>query len=189
MTRNARASPRCCPGPRVQRRQQQARHRASTAWLATMLPVSGWDFSNVFEEATFMVVPAVGYVLAARRPGNKIGWMCLGAGLVLGAGFFCYWYGQSGLVAAPGSLPGGPGGCVVLELGLADDSGCGIGVHSPAVPDRATVFAGDGARPRGSWPWCSRWIWRPRWYAPAGSGRTRSPRPVPGGIRGRVPRS
>ena len=70
-----------------------------------LMPVSGWDFSNVFEEATFMVVPAVGYVLAARRPGNKIGWMCLGAGLVLGAGFFCYWYGQSGLVAAPGSLP------------------------------------------------------------------------------------
>ena len=70
-----------------------------------LMPVSGWDFSNVFEEATFMVVPAVGYVLAARRPGNKIGWMCLGAGLVLGAGFFCYWYGQSGLLAAPGSLP------------------------------------------------------------------------------------
>ena len=70
-----------------------------------LMPVSGWDFSNVFEEVTFMVVPAVGYVLATRRPGNKIGWMCLGAGLVLGAGFFCYWYGQSGLVAAPGSLP------------------------------------------------------------------------------------
>jgi hypothetical protein len=70
-----------------------------------LMPASGWDFSNVFEEATFMVVPAVAYVLASRRPGNKIGWMFLGAGLVLGAGFFCYWYGQRGLVAAPGSLP------------------------------------------------------------------------------------
>jgi hypothetical protein len=70
-----------------------------------LMPASGWDFSNVFEEATFMVVPAVGYILASRRPGNKIGWMILGAGLVLGAGFFCHWYGQRGLVAAPGSLP------------------------------------------------------------------------------------
>jgi hypothetical protein len=70
-----------------------------------LIPASGWDFSNVFEEATFMVVPVLGYVLASRRPGNKLGWMFLAAGLVLGAGFFCDRYGQRGLVAAPGSLP------------------------------------------------------------------------------------
>ena len=66
---------------------------------------SGWDFSSVFEEATFMAVPAVGFVLASRRPGNTVGWIFLGAGLVLGLGFFCQRYGQRGLVVAPGSLP------------------------------------------------------------------------------------
>src|SRR5271166_2788989 len=50
-----------------------------------MGPLSRWDFSNVFEEATFIAVPAVG--------------------LVLGLGFFCDRYGRGGLVAAPGSLP------------------------------------------------------------------------------------
>jgi hypothetical protein len=70
-----------------------------------LVPASGWDFSSVFEEATFMAVPAVGFVLASRRPGNRIGWMFLGAGLVLGVGFFCQRYGQRGLVAAPGALP------------------------------------------------------------------------------------
>ena len=71
-----------------------------------LVPASGWDFPSVFEEVTFMAVPAVGFVLASRRPGNRIGWMFLGAGLVLGVGFFCQRYGQRGLLAAPGSLPG-----------------------------------------------------------------------------------
>jgi hypothetical protein len=70
-----------------------------------MGPLSRWDFSNVFEEATFIAVPAVGFVLTSRRPGNRIGRIFLGAGLVLGLGFFCDRYGRSGLVAAPGSLP------------------------------------------------------------------------------------
>ncbi len=70
-----------------------------------MGPLSRWDFSNVFEEATFIAVPAVGFVLTSRRPGNRVGWIFLGAGLVLGLGFFCDRYGRSGLVAAPGSLP------------------------------------------------------------------------------------
>jgi hypothetical protein len=69
------------------------------------LAASGWDFSSVLEEATFITVPAVGFVLASRRPRNRVGWIILGAGLVLGLGFFCQRYGQHGLVAAPGSLP------------------------------------------------------------------------------------
>ena len=70
-----------------------------------LVPVSGWDFSSVFEEASFIAIPAVGFVLASRRPGNRVGWILLGSGLVLGLGFFCERYGQRGLVAAPGSLP------------------------------------------------------------------------------------
>jgi two-component system, NarL family, sensor kinase len=71
-----------------------------------LVPVSGWDFSSGVEEASFIAIPAVGFVLASRRPGNRVGWILLGSGLVLGLGFFCERYGQRGLVAAPGSLPG-----------------------------------------------------------------------------------
>jgi hypothetical protein len=67
--------------------------------------LSRWNFSNVFEEATFIAVPAVGFILTSRRPGNRVGWIFLGAGLAVGLGFFCDRYGRGGLVAAPGSLP------------------------------------------------------------------------------------
>ena len=70
-----------------------------------LVPVSGWDFYDVLEEVTFIAVPVVGFVLASRRPGNRIGWLCLGAGLALGLGFFCDRYGPRGLIAAPGSVP------------------------------------------------------------------------------------
>jgi len=70
-----------------------------------LVPTSGWDFSSVFEEASFIAIPVVGFVLASRRPGNRVGWILLGAGAVLGLGFFCERYGQRGLIAAPGSLP------------------------------------------------------------------------------------
>ena len=70
-----------------------------------LVPVSGWDFPSAFEEITFMAVPVVGFVLASRRPGNRIGWLFLGAGVLLGLGFFCDRYGPRGLIAAPGSLP------------------------------------------------------------------------------------
>ena len=70
-----------------------------------MGPLSRWDFSNVFEEATFIAVPVVGFILTSRRPGNRVGWIFLGVGLALGLGFFCDRYGRGGLVAAPGSLP------------------------------------------------------------------------------------
>jgi fumarate reductase subunit D len=70
-----------------------------------LVPVSGWNFPDIFEEVTFMAVPVVGFVLASRRPGNRVGWIFLGAGLVLGLGFFCDRYGPRGLIAAPGSVP------------------------------------------------------------------------------------
>ena len=77
-----------------------------------LVPASGWDFSSVLEEVTFIAVPAVGFVLASRRPGNRIGWIILDAGLVLGLGFFCQRYGQRGLVALRGRCrrPGQPRG-------------------------------------------------------------------------------
>ena len=42
-----------------------------------LVPASGWDFSSVFEDVTFMAIPAVGFVLASRRLGNGVGWIFL----------------------------------------------------------------------------------------------------------------
>ncbi len=37
-----------------------------------------WGFSYAFGEAANITVPAVGLVLASRRPANRIGWLFLG---------------------------------------------------------------------------------------------------------------
>jgi hypothetical protein len=66
---------------------------------------SGSDFASVVEEVTFIAVPTVGFVLASKRPRNRVGWIFLAASLALGLGFFSERYGQRGLVAVPGSLP------------------------------------------------------------------------------------
>jgi signal transduction histidine kinase len=69
--------------------------------------VTNWDFSDVFGQVTNMAVPVVGFVLASRRPANRIGWLALAAGLGLGLSRFASSYGLRALVAAPGSLPAG----------------------------------------------------------------------------------
>jgi hypothetical protein len=70
-----------------------------------------WNFPDVFEELTFVAVPVVGLVQVSRRPANKIGWIFLATGLLLGLGFFSQGYGWYGLIAArPGPMPGGLGG-------------------------------------------------------------------------------
>jgi hypothetical protein len=66
-----------------------------------------WDYSDVFGQVVNLAVPVVGFVLASRRPGNRIGWLFLVAGLGLGVGAFSAQYGLHALVAAPGSLPAG----------------------------------------------------------------------------------
>src|SRR6266516_2058302 len=69
--------------------------------------MTGWDFSGVFEGAADLAVPVVGFVLASRRPANRVGWLFLVAGLALGLGDFLAAYGLHTLVAAPGSWPAG----------------------------------------------------------------------------------
>jgi hypothetical protein len=51
--------------------------------------------------------PTVGAVIVARRPGNRIGWLCCTVGLLLGPAFFAQDYAWYALVHKPGSLPGG----------------------------------------------------------------------------------
>src|SRR5438094_3800984 len=69
--------------------------------------LTGWDFSDVFGGVANLAVPVVGFVLASRRPANRVGWLFLVAGLALGLGGFLAQYGLHALVAVPGSLPAG----------------------------------------------------------------------------------
>ena len=69
--------------------------------------LTGWNFSDVFGGVANLAVPVVGFVLASRRPANRVGWLFLAAGLGLGLGGFLTQYGLHALVAAPGSWPAG----------------------------------------------------------------------------------
>ena len=62
--------------------------------------MAGWNFSGVFEGVANLAVPVVGFVLASRRPANRVGWLFLVAALVLGLGGFLSAYGLHALVAA-----------------------------------------------------------------------------------------
>ena len=69
--------------------------------------LASWNLSDVFGEVVNLALPAVGFVLASRRPGNRIGWLFLVAGLAVGLGSFLQQYGLHAVVAVPGSLPAG----------------------------------------------------------------------------------
>jgi signal transduction histidine kinase len=69
--------------------------------------LTGWNFSDVFGQVANLAVPVVGFVLASRRPANRIGWLFLAAGLALGLSSFSTAYALHALVAAPGSWPAG----------------------------------------------------------------------------------
>jgi hypothetical protein len=77
--------------------------------------VTYWDFSDVFGDVVSMANPVGGFVLVSRRPGNRIGWLALAAGLTLGLRSFADQYEQRALVAAPGSWPAGPAALWVSE--------------------------------------------------------------------------
>ena len=69
--------------------------------------LTGWTVSNISGQAVNAAVPVAGFVLASRRPGNRIGWLFLVAGLALGLNGFSNQYALHALVAAPGSWPAG----------------------------------------------------------------------------------
>ncbi len=66
-----------------------------------------WNFSNVLGAVVNIAVPAIGIVLASRRPENPIGWMFVTAGFFLGVAAIGMTYGLHALVARHGTLPGG----------------------------------------------------------------------------------
>jgi hypothetical protein len=69
--------------------------------------LTGWTVSNVSGQAVNVAVPVAGFVLASRRPENRIGWLFLIAGFSLGLSGFSNSYALRALVAEPGSLPAG----------------------------------------------------------------------------------
>jgi hypothetical protein len=69
--------------------------------------LNSWGFSNVFTDAVNLAVPVVGFVLASRRPANRVGWVFLAAGVGLALTAFCGPYALRALIAAPGVLPAG----------------------------------------------------------------------------------
>jgi hypothetical protein len=77
-----------------------ARHRVPAS-------LTGWDFSGVLGQVAYLAVPVVGFVLASKRPQNRIGWLFLAAGLALGLSGFSNAYALHALVADRGSWPAG----------------------------------------------------------------------------------
>ena len=69
--------------------------------------LTGWTFSNVSNHVVNMAVPVAGFVIASRRPENRIGWLFLAAGLGLGLGGFSNQYALHALIVDRGSLPAG----------------------------------------------------------------------------------
>jgi hypothetical protein len=69
--------------------------------------LTNWTVSGVSGQVVNMAVPVTGFVLASRRPENRIGWLFLVAGLALGLSGFSTRTRCHALVAAPGSLPAG----------------------------------------------------------------------------------
>ncbi|MDQ2813832.1 MAG: hypothetical protein M3Z75_18680 [Actinomycetota bacterium] len=69
--------------------------------------LSGWTFSGVSGQVVNVAVPVAGFVLASRRPENRIGWLFLVAGLGLGVSGFSNQYALHALIADPGSWPAG----------------------------------------------------------------------------------
>jgi hypothetical protein len=69
--------------------------------------LTGWTVSNISGELVNMAVPVTGFVLASRRPENRIGWLFLVAGLSLGVDGFSNQYALRALIADRGSWPAG----------------------------------------------------------------------------------
>ncbi len=69
--------------------------------------LTGWTVSNISAQVVNMAVPVTGFVLASRRPENRIGWLFLVAGLALGLSGFSNQYALHALVADRGSFPAG----------------------------------------------------------------------------------
>ena len=79
------------------------------ATLPTTVSDYRWNFPNVFNVVVNLGLPVIGIVLASRRPENRIGWMFLAFGFIIGVYSFGLSYAVRAVYVAPGSLPAGRG--------------------------------------------------------------------------------
>ena len=67
--------------------------------------LTGWTVSNISGQLVNVAVPVAGFVLASRRPENRIGWLFLVAGLALGLSGFSNQYALHALIVERGPCP------------------------------------------------------------------------------------
>ncbi len=82
-----------------------------SAWLLTFLasgprPGVVTTYLTVFFDITLLTLPAVGALIASRRPENPIGWLFCLASLVVVSQAFADSYATYALFTYPGELPG-----------------------------------------------------------------------------------
>jgi signal transduction histidine kinase len=77
------------------------------AELPTAASAWDWNVANVLAVVVNIVGIALGTVVAAKRPENRVGWFFLAAGVTLGISTFGGVYAVHALVVDPGSWPGG----------------------------------------------------------------------------------
>jgi len=91
---------------------------ALTAAAILLLTLAHWkvtDSTDLIGTIATIVYPAVGVLVASRRPENPIGWLLLSIGVIGAVTAFANGYALYGLVARPGSLPASD---VITVLGL-----------------------------------------------------------------------
>jgi hypothetical protein len=69
--------------------------------------LTGWNLSNISGQVVNVAVPVAGFILASRRPGNRIGWLFLVAGLAVGLSDFAGQYASHALSAGRGPVAAG----------------------------------------------------------------------------------
>ena len=75
-------------------------------WALTFMAGGEYETFDLASSAALMILPVVGALIAAHRPGNAIGWLFCGAGLLLGAAGGTWGYAAYALTVEP-ELPGG----------------------------------------------------------------------------------
>jgi hypothetical protein len=75
-------------------------------WSVDAQPFADAAIGNARDVALGAVFAVVGLVLAAKRPGNAVGWLLVGVALSLSLNVLFTRYAIYGLLAHPGSLPG-----------------------------------------------------------------------------------
>jgi signal transduction histidine kinase len=69
--------------------------------------VEGNDYAAFGWVAVFAPFPIVGALIASRRAGGALGWICMAVGLAIGLTALARTYAMYSLVAEPGALPAG----------------------------------------------------------------------------------